>query len=186
MSSKDNQTISKTFIKEKGKLFGWIRNRVSDSYEAEDILQDVFYQLSVGFQDLRTAENITSWLYRVAGNKIIDHFRKKKVKNFSTHDFYLDEEDENLSISDILPAIENTPDELELHEILWERIEYCLDEMPEEQAEVFIMHELEDKSFREISSITGIGINTLLSRKRYAILFLRDRLKSVYKQFKNE
>lgn len=180
MTSKEKKHITDTFNREQGKLLGYIRKRVPDSYEAEDILQDVFYQLTVGFRDIRTLENLTSWLYSVAGNKIIDRFRKKKPDNFSDHEYVSVDENTPLSLSEILPAIENSPGDRQLRELIWEEIQQALEEMPEEQAEIFILHEFEDKSFKEISEITGLGVNTLISRKRYAVLFLRNKLKPLY------
>lgn len=181
MTSQESKNITDTFNREQGKLLGWIRKKVADSYEAEDILQDVFFQLTVGFRDIRTIENITSWLYRVAGNKIIDNFRKKKPENVIDEPVKSDEEDAPLTLSEILPAIQNDPGEEEIHELIWEEIQKALDEMPEEQADVFILHEFEEKSFKEISAVTGLTVNTLLSRKRYAVLYLRNKLKPLYK-----
>jgi len=180
MTSKEKKHITDTFNREQGKLLGYIRKRVPDSYEAEDILQDVFYQLTVGFRDIRTLENLTSWLYSVAGNKIIDRFRKKKPDNFSDHENVKEDEDTPLSLSEILPATDNSPEDMELRELIWEEIQQALKEMPEEQADIFILHEFEEKSFKEISKITGLGVNTLISRKRYAVLFLRNKLKPLY------
>ncbi len=185
MTSQEKQNISDTFNREQGKLLGYIRKRVPDSYEAEDILQDVFYQLTVGFREIRAIENLTSWLYRVAGNKIVDRFRKKKPDNFSDHQFSGNDEDQPLSLAEILPDIEKTPEEAELRELIWEEIQQALKEMPEEQAEIFILHEFEDKSFKEISAETGLGVNTLISRKRYAVLFLREKLKPLYNLLKS-
>lgn len=181
MTSQEKKHITDTFNQEQGKLLGWIRKRVPDSYEAEDILQDVFYQLTVGFRDIRALENLSAWLYRVAGNKIVDSFRKKKPDNFSYMEKAADDEDQPLTLADILPSAGETPEEEELRELIWEEIQTGLKEMPEEQAEVFILHEFEEKSFKEISALTGLTVNTLLSRKRYAVLFLRQKLKSLYK-----
>lgn len=181
MTSQEKKHITDTFNQEQGKLLGWIRKRVPNSYEAEDILQDVFYQLTVGFRDIRALENLSSWLYRVAGNKIIDRFRKKKPDNFSYMEKSVDDDDQPLTLAEILPAVNETPEEGELRELIWEEIQTGLNEMPNEQAEVFILHEFEDRSFKEISVLTGLSINTLLSRKRYAVLFLREKLKSLYK-----
>ena len=180
MTAQEKQHITETFNKEQGKLLGWIRKRVPDSYEAEDILQDVFYQLTVGFRDIRTIENLTSWLYRVAGNKIIDRFRKKKPDNFSYYDYSGIDDDQPLTLEEILPSLDESPEKEELRELVWEEIQEGLNEMPPEQAQVFILHEFEEKSFREISAMTGLSVNTLLSRKRYAVLFLRNKLTSLY------
>jgi len=181
MTSQEKQHISDTFNREQGKLLGFIRRRVPDSYEAEDILQDVFYQLTVGFREIRAIENLTSWLYRVAGNKIIDRFRKKKPDNFSYYEYSGIADEEPITLSELLPDIHKSPEEEELRELIWEEIQLALKEMPEEQAEVFVLHEFEDKNFKEISAATGLSVNTLLSRKRYAVLFLREKLKPLYK-----
>lgn len=180
MTSQEKKHISDTFNREKGRLLGWIRKRVPDSYEAEDILQDVFYQLTIGFREIRAIENLTGWLYRVAGNKIVDRFRKKKPDNFSYIEKANGDEDQPLSLAEILPAVQETHEEEELRELIWEEIQTGLKEMPEDQAEVFILHEFEEKSFKEISAFTGLSVNTLLSRKRYAVLFLREKLKPLY------
>jgi len=178
MTLSEQKQIGDTFSKEQHRLLGFIKRRVSNNYEAEDILQDVFYQLTVGFSELRTLENITSWLYKVAGNKIIDRFRKKKPDNFSAMNST--GEESLLNLEDILPSIENNPEEDLFQELIWEEIQKALDEMPKEQKEVFVKHEFEDISFKEMSALTGETVNTLLSRKRYAILFLREKLKPLY------
>ncbi|MCF8381722.1 MAG: sigma-70 family RNA polymerase sigma factor [Bacteroidales bacterium] len=178
MTSSERKQIGDAFSKEKQGLLGFIKKRVTNHYEAEDILQDVFYQLTVGFSDLRSMENISSWLYRVAGNRIIDKFRKKRPESFSRLNSA--EKGEIPKLEDILPSLENSPDEELFREMIWEEIQRALDEMPAEQEKVFIMHEFEDLSFKEMSVLTGDSVNTLLSRKRYAILFLREKLKPLY------
>lgn len=180
MTSQDKQHITNTFNQEQGKLLGYIRKRVPDSYEAEDILQDVFYQLTIGFRDIRAMENLSSWIYKVARNKIVDRFRKKKPDNFSNYDRLSDDEDQPIMLADILPAVNKTPEEEELNDLIWEKISEALDEMPKDQAEVFSLHEFEDKSFKEIAEITGLGVNTLISKKRYAVVYLRNKLQTLY------
>ena len=178
MTSSEQKHIGNTFSEEKDRLLGFISKRVSNNYEAEDILQDVFYQLTVGFADLRAIGNITSWLYKVAGNKIIDRFRKKKPDNFSQ--LNAGKGEEALNLEDVLPSMTNSPDDELFRELIWEEIQNALDEMPEEQERVFIMHEFEGMSFKKMSELTGQSINTFLSRKRYAIQFLREKLKPLY------
>ena len=171
-----------TFLKEKDKLLGFIRNRVSSSEEAEDILQDVFYQFVAGFETIESLDRITSWLYSVARNKIIDRYRRDAARPKKT-DFELvtgSEDDAPLTLQDILPDLGNTPESVLLREAIWDEITDALDELPADQREIFILNEIEEKSFREIAEETGISINTLLSRKRYAILALRKRLQSFY------
>lgn len=171
-----------TFLKEKDKLLGFIRNRVSSSEEAEDILQDVFYQFVAGFETIESLDRVTSWLYSVARNKIIDRYRRDAARPKKT-DFELvagNEDDAPLTLQDILPDLDNTPEATLLREAIWDEITDALDELPADQREIFILNELEEKSFREIAEETGVSINTLLSRKRYAILALRKRLQSFY------
>ncbi len=171
-----------TFLKEKDKLLGFIRSRVSTVEEAEDILQDVFYQFVAGFETIESIDRVTSWLYSVARNKIIDGYRRDAARPKRT-DFDLksgQDDDAPLTLQEILPDLDNTPESAMLREAIWEEITEALDELPREQREVFIQNEIEEKGFREISKATGVSINTLLSRKRYAIIALRKRLQKFY------
>jgi RNA polymerase sigma factor (sigma-70 family) len=171
-----------TFLKEKDKLLGFIRSRVSTVEEAEDILQDVFYQFISGFQTIESLDRVTSWLYSVARNKIIDRYRRDASRPKRT-DFELlsgTDDDAPLTLQEILPDLDNTPEATLLREAIWDEITEALAELPADQREIFILNELEEKSFREISDETGVSINTLLSRKRYAIMALRKRLQSFY------
>jgi RNA polymerase sigma factor (sigma-70 family) len=186
MSPKDSETIDKFYRTESKKLLGFIRKRIPRSIEAEDILQDVFYQLTLGFRDLERIRNLTSWIYRVTENRIVDLFRKNRPLNISFDDLVSDSEDGNLSLKEILPAIEQSYEDDDLKELVWEKIWTTLDNLPAEQREVFIATEFEDMSFREISENTGAGINTLISRKRYAVLELRKQLENINKLFKNK
>ena len=185
MSPQESEKIGAVYKVERKRLLGYIRNRIPDRVEAEDILQDIFYQLTVGFRDIRRIENLTAWLYKVADNRIIDIFRKKRPITVSYKVNSKEGEDGPLSLEEILPALASTPEDEELKELIWETIEDVLSELPEEQSAVFIDNEFEDLSFKEISEKTGIGINTLISRKRYAVLVLRDRLNELYKLLKN-
>lgn len=171
-----------TFLKEKDKLLGFIRSRVSTLEEAEDILQDVFYQFVSGFQTIESLDRVTSWLYSVARNKIIDRYRRDAARPKRT-DFELlagSDEDAPLTLQEILPDLDNTPEATLLREAIWDEISEALAELPADQREIFILNELEEKGFREIAEETGVSINTLLSRKRYAILALRKRLQKFY------
>ena len=171
-----------TFLKEKDKLLGFIRSRVSTVEEAEDILQDVFYQFVAGFETIESIDRVTSWLYSVARNKIIDRYRRDAARPRRT-DFELKlgpDEDAPLTLQEILPDLDNTPESAMLREAIWEEITEALDELPREQREIFIQNEIEEKGFREIAEATGVSINTLLSRKRYAIIALRKRLQNFY------
>ena len=185
MSPKESDKISKVYTSERKKLLGYIRSRVPVSFEAEDILQDVFYQLTLGFRDLERIENLSAWLYKVTNNRIIDLFRKKKLNQISFSEKIGGDEDGPLLLEDILPALGSTPEEEELKELIWEALYDELDKMPAKQKEVFIAHEFEQMSFKEISSATGIGVNTLITRKRYAVVALRARLENLYQLYKN-
>lgn len=176
------QIKENTFLKEKDKLLGFIRSRVSSVEEAEDILQDVFFQFVSGFDTIESLDRITSWLYSVARNKIIDRYRRDAVRPQPT-DFELisgKDDDAPLTLQDILPDLDNTPEATLLREAIWDEITDALAELPTDQREIFIQNEIEEKGFREISEATGVSINTLLSRKRYAILALRKRLQRFY------
>jgi RNA polymerase sigma factor (sigma-70 family) len=186
MFPKESEKIGTVYKEERKRLLGYIRHRIPDRVEAEDILQDVFYQLTVGFRDIRRFENLTAWLYKVADNRITDIFRKKRPVTIGYKENTKNGEDGPLSLEEILPALGSTPEDEELKELIWETIGEVLSELPEEQSAVFIDNEFEDRSFREISEKTGIGVNTLISRKRYAVLALRDRLNELYKLLKND
>ena len=185
METEQSDKIDQVYKVERRRLLGYIRNKISDSLDAEDILQDVFYQLTIGFQDIRQIEQLTAWLYRVADNRIIDLFRKKKPVPFSRIEPEKDDEDGPISLEDILPDLGTSPEEEELKRLIWETIEKTLSELPAEQSSVFIAHEFDEVSFNEISKKTGIGVNTLISRKRYAVLALRERLNDLYNLLKN-
>jgi RNA polymerase sigma factor (sigma-70 family) len=176
------QIKEQTFLKEKDKLLGFIRNRVSTSEDAEDILQDVFYQFVAGFETIESLDRVTSWLFSVARNKIIDRYRRDAARPQRT-DFSLSagsEDDVPLTLEEILPDLGNTPEDAYIREMIWDTIMDALDELPAEQREIFIQNEMEEKSFRDISDVTGVSINTLLSRKRYAIMALRKKLQRLY------
>ena len=176
------QIKENTFLNEKDKLLGFIRSRVSSVEEAEDILQDVFFQFVSGFETIESLDRVTSWLYSVARNKIIDRYRRDAARPKRT-DFELisgKDEDSPLTLQDILPDLDNTPEATLLREAIWDEITDALAELPAEQREIFILNEIEEKGFREISEETGTSINTLLSRKRYAIMALRKRLQKFY------
>ncbi|WP_258104917.1 RNA polymerase sigma factor [Marinoscillum sp. MHG1-6] len=177
------ERINETVNSQRVRLLNFIRQFVSHDEDAEDILQDVLYQFVSGYEQIRSWDQVTSWLFRVARNKITDSYRKKKPETFSS--LILSDDQEFLSLEDILPDLNSLPDS-ELHgEMIWERIEEMLDMMPEKQRQVFIWHEFEQKSFKEIASFTGEPENTLMSRKRYAILALRDGLVDMYKEMFN-
>jgi len=176
------QIKEQTFLREKDRLLGFIRNRVSSIEEAEDILQDVFYQFVAGYETIESLDRVTSWLFSVARNKIIDRYRRDSSRP-KRADFSLQsgmDDDAPLTLQDILPDLGNTPEDAYLRDVIWDAIMDALDELPSEQREIFILNEIEERGFREIAEETGVSINTLLSRKRYAILALRKKLQSLY------
>jgi len=185
MSPKESKRITSAWESEHKQLLGYIRKRIPISEEADDILQDIFCQLTVGFRDIRRIESLTAWLYRVADNRITDLFRKRKHEVISYSKTITEGEEGPLSLEEILPAVGTTPYDEDLKDMIWETIEETLSELPEEQRSVFIETEFEEKSFREISGSTGVGISTLISRKRYAVLALRKNLDELYKLLKN-
>ena len=181
MTEQDRQ-ISEVVAVEGSRLRNFIRRRVPDSRDAEDILQEVFYELVEANRLLMPIEHVTGWLFRVARNRITDLFRKKKPETFS--DSAVEDEDgELLRIEDLLPSPDAGPEALYVRNVLLDELELALDELPEEQREVFVAHELEGRSFKELSAERGVSVNTLLSRKRYAVLQLRKRLQIVHDEF---
>lgn len=181
MAEVQNESLKLTIEKERRRLLDFIRKRVPTQEDAEDILQDVFYELVNTYRLMKPVEQMASWLFTVARNKITDRYRKKKPDSLEGHFAIRSGEDgERLEIADFLPGNVNSPETEMMREAITEGLMAALEELPKEQREVFIMHEIEDKSFQEISKITGANVNTLLSRKRYAVLFLRERLQNLY------
>jgi len=183
--SEDDTRISEIIAAERSRLRAFIRRRVPDASDVEDILQEVFYELVEANRLLMPIEHVTGWLFRVARNRIIDLFRKNEPESF-TESAVEGEDGEMLQIDDLLPSPDAGPEALYIRHVLLDEVELALNELPHEQRDVFIAHELEGRSFKELSAETGININTLLSRKRYAVLHLRERLQSIYDEFKNE
>ena len=181
MTEQDRQ-ISEIITQQRSRLSSFIRRRVPDPRDAEDILQDVFYELVEANRLLMPIEHVTGWLFRVARNRITDLFRKKRPENFS--DVAIEGEGgEVLQIEDLLPSPDAGPEALYFRSILLDELELALSELPEEQRDVFIAHEFEGRSFKRMAAETGVSMNTLLSRKRSAVLHLRERLQSVYDEF---
>jgi RNA polymerase sigma factor (sigma-70 family) len=181
MSLEQDRRISEVVTREQSRLRNFIRRRVPDPRDAEDILQEVFYELVEANRLLMPIEHVTGWLFRVARNRITDLFRKKKPESFS--DAAVEEDGELLRLEDLLPSPDAGPDALYARSVLLDELEFALDELPDEQREVFVGHELEGRSFKEMAAETGVSVNTLLSRKRYAVLHLRERLQSIYDEF---
>ena len=170
-----NDSLTEIFRREQGRLRSFVRRRVADEGDAEDILQDVFFALVEANWLTRPVEQAGAWLFRVARNRIIDFFRKKRPVQF-----------EEQGIEDLLPSAGAGPEDAYVRSLLWDELEQALAELPEEQRSVFIAHEIDGRSFKEISAETGVSVNTLLSRKRYAVLHLRDRLKDINEEIMGE
>jgi RNA polymerase sigma factor (sigma-70 family) len=184
MALEQDQRIADVVTREQSRLRNFIRRRVPDPRDVEDILQDVFYELVEANRLLMPIEHVAGWLFRVARNRITDLFRKKKPESFSDA-AVADEDGERLLLEDLLPSPNAGPEALYARHVLLEELESAVDELPEEQREVFVAHELEGRSFKEMAAETGVGVNTLLSRKRYAVRHLRERLQSTYDELTN-
>ena len=177
-----NRQISEVIAEERARLRNFIRRRVPNEADVEDLLQEVFYELVEANRLLMPIDYVTGWLFRVARNRITDLFRKKRPETFS--DRAVEGEDgELLQIEDLLPSPDAGPEALYVRNVLLDELESALDELPDEQREVFVAHELEGRSFKELSAESGVNVNTLLSRKRYAVLHLRERLQSIHDEF---
>ncbi len=186
MTQQQNEIIEQAVKNERKRLLKFIRTRVASEEDARDILQDVFYQLASNHGIVEGIENMASWLYRVTRNKIIDWYRKRKTESFDSTALFDEDDDETgyfSQIASVSSSSSDNPDVQFERQLIWETMYEALNELPEEQREVFILHELESKSFNEIAEITGAPLNTLLSRKRYAVLHLRERLKGLYTDF---
>ena len=179
MAREPDQRISDVVKREQSRLRSFIRRRVPDPRDAEDILQDVFFELVEANRLLMPIEHVTGWLFRVARNRITDLFRKQKPESFSDA-AVADEDDELVRLEDLLPSPDAGPEALYARSVLLDQLELAVDELPAEQREVFVAHELEGRSFKQMAAETGVSVNTLLSRKRYAVLHLRARLQSIY------
>ena len=185
MSEQDRQ-ISEIIAEERFRLRNFIRRRVPDDADAEDIVQEVFYELVEANRLLMPIDHVTGWLFRVARNRITDLFRRKQPERFSDAEIE-DEHGERLRIEDLLPSPDAGPEAVYVRNVLLDELELALEELPGDpygQREVFIAHELEGRSFKELAAESGVNINTLLARKRYAVLHLRERLQSIYEEFR--
>ena len=182
MTEEQNRRISETVEREQGRLRNFIRRRVLDESDVEDILQEVFYELVQAYRMMKPLEQVGAWLFRVARNRIIDRFRGRRqaAPAISTE---VVEEADRFPWED-LPSPDAGPEAAYARELLLEEIDAALDELPQEQRDVFVAHEFEGRSFRELAQASGVSVNTLLSRKHYAVVYLRRRLRSVYEEFK--
>ncbi|HXW15525.1 MAG TPA: RNA polymerase sigma factor [Terriglobia bacterium] len=184
MTDEQNHRIAETVEREQTRLRNFIRKRVLDESEAEDILQEVFYELVQAYRLMKPVEQVGAWLFRVARNRIIDRFRKRRPQVVSSDAPPSEEAGEVFSWEDLLPSPDASPEAAYAREVLLDEIDAALDELPEEQREVFVAHELEGRSFNDLAAATGLSVNTLLSRKHYAVLHMRRRLQSIYDEFK--
>jgi RNA polymerase sigma factor (sigma-70 family) len=177
-----DQLISEAMARDEPRLRNFIRKHVSDSGEAEDILQDVFFELLEAYRRMKPIEQVTAWLFRVARNRIIDLFRKNRPASLNEPS---SQEENGDTLEDLLPSPDKGPEAAYARTLLLDALEEALDDLPPEQREVFIAHEILGQSFKELSVETGLSVNTLLSRKRYAVLHLRQRLQSIYDNIAN-
>ena len=180
-----DQLISQAMARDEPRLRNFIRKHVADTGDAEDILQEVFYELLEAYRLMKPVEHVTAWLFRVARNRMIDLFRKNRPDSLNDP-VSSAEGGDTLLLEDLLPSAEAGPDALYARNLLLEALEDAIEELPEAQREVFVAHELTGLSFKEISAETGVSVATLLSRKHYAVLHLRRRLQSIYDDFMKE
>jgi len=180
MTLEQDRRITEAVKQEQSRLRNFIRRRVPDPRDAEDILQDVLYALVEANRLLVPIEHVTGWLFRVARNRITDLFRKKRPDSLSDA---VSTDEESLTLEDLLPSLDAGPDAMYARNVLLDELEDALDELPEEQREVFVGHEIEGRRFKEMAAETGVSVNTLLSRKRYAVLHLRERLQAIHDEF---
>ncbi|HYA64729.1 MAG TPA: sigma-70 family RNA polymerase sigma factor [Candidatus Sulfotelmatobacter sp.] len=182
MVDEQDQRISETIAREQARLRNFIRRRVPDRSDAEDILQDVFSELVEAYRLMQPIEQVGAWLFRVARNRITDLFRKRKPEALRDQPMAA-MDGQSLTLEDLLPSPDGGPEEAYVRSVLLEELDDALDELPEQQREVFIAHEFEGRSFKELAAETGLSVNTLLSRKHYAVIYLRRRLRGIYDEF---
>jgi RNA polymerase sigma factor (sigma-70 family) len=185
--SEQDRRIAEAIEREQGRLRNFIRKRVPDRRDVEDVLQDDFFELVEAYRLMKPIEEVGAWLIRVARNRIIDRFRRKKPESSTlTRPMPDDEEGEIDLLEDLLPSPDAGPEAAYARGVLLDELEAALEELPEEQRFVFVAHEIEGRSFRELAAETGVGVNTLLSRKHYAVLHLRRRLQRIYDEFREK
>jgi len=182
--SEQDERISAAVTRDQGRLRNFIRRRVADEGDAEDILQDVLYELVEAYRLVKPVEEVSAWMYRVARNRIVDLFRKRRPTVSTSEPVGMDG-GEPLRLADLLPSPEAGPEAAYARGVLLEELEAALEELPPEQREAFVAHEVEGRSFKELAAETGLNINTLLSRKHYAVLHLRRRLRAIYDAYLN-
>lgn len=183
VTTEQNRRISETIAREQARLRRFIRKRVPDDSDAEDIIQDVFYELVDAYRLMKPVEQVGAWLFRVARNRIVDLFRKERPSVLGNDSMFATEDGEELPWENLLPSPDGGPEAAYARSVLLEELDAALEDLPEEQRDVFVAHELEGRSFKELAEATGVGLNTLLSRKRYAVLQLRRRLQAIHNEF---
>jgi len=181
--AEQNRRIDDAVRRDRPRLRNFIRRRVADDREAEQILQEVFYELVVAYRLMKPIEQVSAWLFRVARNRITDLFRKKKPVAFSDLTASVSEEGEELQLEDLLPSTDAGPDAAYARSVLIEELDAALDELPAEQREAFVAHEIEGRSFKELAMETGLSVNALVLRKHYAVQHLRERLAAIHDEF---
>jgi RNA polymerase sigma factor (sigma-70 family) len=183
MTAGQEQDLTAVIRRERGRLRNFIRKRVANESDAEDILQEVFFELVESYALLRPVEQAGAWLFRVARNRIIDLFRKTKTGAHGVEAPRPDEEGDLFELEELLPSLEMGPEAAYARGVLLDELEAALEELPAAQRDVFVAHALEGRSFKELAAETGVSVNTLLSRKHYAVLFLRERLQAIYDDY---
>ena len=178
-----NRRISDTITREQARLRQFIRKHVPDHGDAEDIFQEVFYELVDAYRLMKPVEQVGAWLFRVARNRIIDLFRARRPAVLGNDTMLPTEDGEAPQWEDLLPSPDAGPEAAYARSVLLEELDAALEDLPEEQRDVFVAHEMEGRRFKELSEATGVSVNTLLSRKRYAVLQLRRRLQAIYDEF---
>jgi RNA polymerase sigma factor (sigma-70 family) len=178
-----DERITKAIDREQSRLRNFIRKRVPDRQDAEDVFQEVFYELVEAYRMMKPVEEVTAWLFRVARNRIIDLFRRRKREAVNDAPLRTNEDGETSRWEDLLPSPDAGPHAAYARRVLLEELDLALEELPEDQREVFISHEFLGYSFKELSAQTGLSVNTLLSRKHYAVEHLRERLQEIYDEF---
>ena len=182
MTIEQDQRISEAIEREQARLRNFIRRRVPDREDAEDILQEVFYELIEAYRLMKPVERVSAWLFSVARNRITDLFRRRRPESLSDP-IAASEDGDEFVLEDLLPSADAGPEAEYARSVLLDALDEALEELPPEQREVFIAHELEGRSFRELAAETGIRLNTLLTRKHYAVVHLRRRLQAIYEDF---
>jgi RNA polymerase sigma factor (sigma-70 family) len=183
MAADRNRRITADIAEQAPRLRSFVRRRVADAAAAEDILQDVFHELVESYRLPQPVEEVGAWLFRVARNRITDFYRKKRPESLEELAQAATGEHDAMGIEDLLPSPDAGPEAAYALGVLLEELDAALAELPPEQREAFVEHEIEGRSFNEIAARTGVGINTLLSRKRYAVLYLRGRLQEIHDEF---